>query len=531
MKRIFVNLFLICLQTVVTKYLRQKGGRIYAIFVDFEKAFDRIDRNMLWNKLNSLHISSKMLKMLKSIYSEVKYCVKYDTELTDYFDCTNGVRQGCAISPILFCFFLNDLKDYVTEDSHGIDLYICKLFLLMFADDLVLFADSKVGLQRLINKLAMYCKTFKLKVNLGKTNIIVFRNGGYLSSYEKWYFEGIPIRVVTYYKYLGLVVSSRLSWYACQKTLAEQASKALFAVKRNLMQLGTLSVDLLFKIFDTKILPILTYGAEIWCNHEGKDVEKVHHDFCKYVLKVSRLTPNVFVRGELGRYTIDAIRTEILVKYWLKLLHMPNERLPKICYNLQCRWLEANPRTNCWAKDVKDTLLAWGFGYAWYNQGVGNIPLFLSHFKERNRDIDIGSWQHDVQNMDSLRTYKLLKTYFGCERYLKDIKTSSFKQILVKFRGGLLDLRANSGKFEGLSIERRFCKLCNTAVENEYHFLFVCSYYGSLRKQFLPDYFVTPVENILFTLLCTLHQPNSIDQCLFLAVVNFILAATQVRYF
>ena len=43
--------------------------------------------------------------------------------------------------------------------------------------------------------------------------------------------------------------------------------------------------------------------------------------------------------------------------------------------------------------------------------------------------------------------------------------------------------------------------------------------------------FATPVENILFTLLCTLHQPNSIDQCLFLAVVNFILAATQVRYF
>ena len=142
---------------------------------------------------------------------------------------------------------------------------------------------------------------------------------------------------------------------------------------------------------------------------------------------------------------------------------MPNERLPKICYNLQCRLLEANPRTNCWAKDVKDTLLAWGFGYAWYNLGVGNNSLFFSQFKERNRDIEIGSWQHDVQNMDSLRTYKLLKTDFGCERYLKDIKTSSFKQILVNFRGGLLDLRANSGKFEGLSIaERRFCKLCNT---------------------------------------------------------------------
>ena len=194
-----------------------------------------------------------------------------------------------------------------------------------------MFADSKVELQCLINDLAKYCKTFKLKINMGKTNIIVFRNGGYLRSYEKWYFEGIPpIRVVTYYKYLGLVLSSRLSWHACQKTLAEQASKAIFAVKYYLAQFGTLSVDMLFKIFDTKILPILTYGAEIWSSHRGSDVEKVHHDFCKYVLKVSKLTPNVLVRGELGCYTIDTIRTEIPIKYWLKLLQMPNERLPKI---------------------------------------------------------------------------------------------------------------------------------------------------------------------------------------------------------
>ena len=88
-----------------------------------------------------------------------------------------------------------------------------------------------------------------------------------------------------------------------------------------------------------------------------------------HVIKVSKLTPNVFVRGELGRYTNDNIRTEILVKYWLKLLYMPNERLPKMCYNLQCRWLEANPRTKCWAKDVKRIL---------YLQGVwddGMCPL------------------------------------------------------------------------------------------------------------------------------------------------------------
>ena len=68
------NLF--CLQTIVTKYLKSQGGRFYAVFVDFEKAFDRIDRNALWNKLQSLNISSKMSKTLRAIYASVKSCVK-----------------------------------------------------------------------------------------------------------------------------------------------------------------------------------------------------------------------------------------------------------------------------------------------------------------------------------------------------------------------------------------------------------------------------------------------------------------------
>ena len=69
----------------------------------------------------------------------------------------------------------------------------------------------------------------------------------------------------TYYDYLGLVISPRLSWYMCQKTLAEQASKALFAVKSSINAFGLLLANLLLKIFDAKILPILT-----WLNHNPR---------------------------------------------------------------------------------------------------------------------------------------------------------------------------------------------------------------------------------------------------------------------
>ena len=238
------NLF--CLQIIVTKYLRNKGGRFYAVFVDFEKAFDRVDRNALWTKLKSLHVSSKMNKMLRYIYSSVRACVKTQTGLTSVFNCPTGVRQGCCISPILFSFFLNDLKDFVSVDSYGIDLDFCKIFLLLFADDLVMFAESKIELQRLLNKLHEYCSQWNLKVNIDKTNVIVFRNGGYLRKYEKWFYGNIQLKVVTYYKYLGLVISSRLAWYMCQKTLAEQAAKTLFGLKASLNKFGVLSANLFF---------------------------------------------------------------------------------------------------------------------------------------------------------------------------------------------------------------------------------------------------------------------------------------------
>ena len=209
------NLF--CLQTLVTKYLKSKGGRFYAVFVDFEKAFDRINRNALWNKLQSLNVSSKMSKTLRAIYTSVRSCVKTQNGITATFNCPKGVRQGCCISPILFSFFLNDLKKYVSADSYGIDLDICKIFILLFADDLVMFAESKIELQRLLNKLYAYCTKWNLKVNIDKTKVIVFRNGGYLRKYEKWLYGNTQQHVTTYYKYLGLVISSRLSWYMCQK--------------------------------------------------------------------------------------------------------------------------------------------------------------------------------------------------------------------------------------------------------------------------------------------------------------------------
>ena len=87
---------------------------------------------------------------------------------------------------------------------------------------------------------------------------------------------------------------------------------------------------------------------------------------------------------------------------------------------MQRRWV-AND-TECWLFHIRNLLFSSGFGEVWLNQGVGNKQAFLKFFKQRLKDMDMQSLNMDIQDMDRLRTYKILKVKFGTESYLFNIK-------------------------------------------------------------------------------------------------------------
>ena len=99
--------------------------------------------------------------------------------------------QGEVCSPVLFSLLINELTKDITENGkHGIQLSpdLIELLILLFADDVVLFSDSVIGLQTQLN--ILYCTANRLDmiVNLDKSNIVVFRNGGHLALREKCFF-------------------------------------------------------------------------------------------------------------------------------------------------------------------------------------------------------------------------------------------------------------------------------------------------------------------------------------------------------
>ena len=82
------------------------------------------------------------------------------------------------MSPFLFSMYVNDLEEeFRLNGLDGIDIGSLKLLLLLYADDITLFSETEEGLQNGINILNAYCNRWKLKVNISKTKVVVFRKG------------------------------------------------------------------------------------------------------------------------------------------------------------------------------------------------------------------------------------------------------------------------------------------------------------------------------------------------------------------
>ena len=213
-------------------------------------------------------MNGKILIVLQSMYANLRAHVKVSGNIiTQPFRCNIGTRQGDLSSPIIFSLYINNLVSYLREHcSHGIFITndIPDIYCLMYADDVANCADTAYNLQLHLNAVAKFCEDTGMQINMNKTEIIVFRNGGPLRNYEMWFLNGQKVKVVSVYKYMGLLFTPKLSWTAAKSKLVAQARKAFFSIKQFQVPFGYFTHSDIFKLYDTMVVPILTFGAEIW---------------------------------------------------------------------------------------------------------------------------------------------------------------------------------------------------------------------------------------------------------------------------
>ena len=100
------------------------------------------------------------------MYSVVKSCVRYQSHTSRFFNSYNGLKQGDPSSPLLFMLVINDIRQNINTDLQLIfTIDEMSLFLLLYADDAVVFAKSLEVLQSILNDIEAYCILWGLKIN------------------------------------------------------------------------------------------------------------------------------------------------------------------------------------------------------------------------------------------------------------------------------------------------------------------------------------------------------------------------------
>ena len=161
----------IIIHNLVDKYCHKNKAKIYSCFIDLSKAFDTVPRDILLKKLQNLGIKGNFFNILRGIYSNDMACVKINNKCTKPFAINQGVRQGCVLSPLLFNIFISDLAKKLNSVEDKLVMDDVELNSLLWADDIVLLANSGEKLSEMINLLAIYCKENKLTINKKKQSV------------------------------------------------------------------------------------------------------------------------------------------------------------------------------------------------------------------------------------------------------------------------------------------------------------------------------------------------------------------------
>ena len=257
--------------TLINKVVRFQSKQLFTAFIDFRKAFDKVDRKFLLLKLWSYDIEGPLLDIIKLMYDNVQQRVRINDLLIEPILSNVGLKQGCNLSPTLFNLFIEDLKLEFGPQCDPVRVGNYAVSHLLYADDLILLSQSAEGLQLTLDKLHSYCLRWNLQINVKKSKAMVFNKTGKIPQNVSFHIGDSELPMVNRFKYLGTILSSSGSQIPAAKSLCEKTNKAYFAL-RTVLQKFNYEPSLSLKIFDTALKPILKYNCEIWAQLSKDDL-------------------------------------------------------------------------------------------------------------------------------------------------------------------------------------------------------------------------------------------------------------------
>ena len=307
---------------------KEWNKKLYLLFIDFEKAFDSVDRDCLWRVLKYYRIPEKIVDMIIALYEESECCVKTENGTTRFFKIMSGVRQGCVLSPMLFIIIMDYALRFTS--GYGVKVSNKQLFDLDFADDVVLLEESKERLQQLLDTITENAENVGLKINIDKSKSMAITTSPLVL-----HCKNKDLEQVQEFKYLG-------SWIDCDGEISTEIKRRIgqatgaFNRLKPIWRSNKYSMRLKLRLFNSNVLSILLYASECW---------KINTQLEKRILAFENMSlrrmlntswqqkiTNAEIRRKTGQPPVIELLKRRRWTYLGHVLRMEESRLPRTTY-------------------------------------------------------------------------------------------------------------------------------------------------------------------------------------------------------
>ena len=287
---------LFALRVLMEKY-REGQKELHCVFVDLEKAYDKVPREEVWYCMRKSGLAEKYVRIVQDMYDDSTTAVRCAVGVTERFEVKVGLHQGSALSPCLFAMMKDRMTDEIREAAP---------WTMMFADDIVICSESKEQVEEKLESWRYALERRGMKVNRRKTEYMCV-NERQDNSSGTVKMQGEEVAKVEDFKYLGSTVQSNGE---CGREVKKRVQAGWNGWRRmsGVICDRRVPARLKGKVYKVAVRPAMLYGLETVAltKRQETEMEVAELKMLRFSLGVTRMDKirNEYIRGtaQVGKF-------------------------------------------------------------------------------------------------------------------------------------------------------------------------------------------------------------------------------------